>query len=273
METRASAVAPWTAPIKTGHLKHPRQPQHLRVSGTAASDTGLSNLSTLTQLRDLHLSSDRFTDAGLAHLEGLTTLRVLSLGNWNITDAGLEHLRGLTELESLDLEAVNVTDEGIKNLQQALPNCRIKRMRADPWIVGRAKGMLGCRWAFAQSDARRYRNDPYPVREHEVFKMLSGLVEIHLDSGVTLTFQGRCEYQVEWAHSAVLTLGKVTTGVAKTRSCPADPVSFTISTPFAVVTGSDLEMDAEVDWFGNLRAHVFKGNAELRLPRAKARTM
>ena len=67
------------------------------------------------------------TDAELVHLKGLTKLEVLWLNNTHITDAGLVHLKGLTKLEGLGLDHTQVTDEAMENLQQALPNCDIRR--------------------------------------------------------------------------------------------------------------------------------------------------
>ena len=43
-----------------------------------------------------------------------------------VSDAGLAHLKGLTKLESLLLYSTKVTNAGVKQLQQALPNCKIK---------------------------------------------------------------------------------------------------------------------------------------------------
>jgi internalin A len=57
----------------------------------------------------------------------LTQLRDLYLGNTRITNAGLKHLKGLSHLRALCLNGTQVTDEGIKDLQQALPDCKIKR--------------------------------------------------------------------------------------------------------------------------------------------------
>ena len=51
----------------------------------------------------------------------------LDLFDAQVTDAGLVHLKGLTQLQELYLVDTKVTDEGVKKLQQALPNCKIRR--------------------------------------------------------------------------------------------------------------------------------------------------
>ena len=52
---------------------------------------------------------------------------MLFLNNTKVTDAGLEHLKGMTNLRKLTLVDTQVTDEGVDKLQQALPDCKIKR--------------------------------------------------------------------------------------------------------------------------------------------------
>ena len=60
-------------------------------------------------------------------MKGLAKLERLYLGGNQVTDAGLEHLIEMKSLEYLDLANTNITDEGVKKLQQALPNCVIRR--------------------------------------------------------------------------------------------------------------------------------------------------
>ena len=92
------------------------------------TDAGLVNLKGLTKLENLGLTNTNITDAGLVHLKGLTNLQTLSLSRCNnITDAGLVHLKGLTTLTFLDIKNTQITDAGIAELQQALPNCDIRK--------------------------------------------------------------------------------------------------------------------------------------------------
>ena len=86
----------------------------------------------LMKVIQVDLSGTRVSDDGLKHLKGLTDLGSLYLNNTQVTDAGLEHLKGMTHLRSLSLRGTKVTDEGIQELQQALPNCRIRRSITAP---------------------------------------------------------------------------------------------------------------------------------------------
>jgi WD40 repeat protein len=121
----------------------------LDAAGTEFDDAALQRLKGFTRLRELTLSDSMVTDAGLEHLKGLTQLRRLDISGLRVTDAGLEHLKGLHQLRELNLSSepsslylvvdppkkwlhrelggTRVTEEGVKRLQQALPDCKIKR--------------------------------------------------------------------------------------------------------------------------------------------------
>jgi internalin A len=45
-----------------------------------------------------------------------------------VTDNGLDQVKGLSELTTLSVRSTKVTDAGVQKIQQALPNCRIRRM-------------------------------------------------------------------------------------------------------------------------------------------------
>ncbi len=51
----------------------------------------------------------------------------MSVDERQVKDAGLEHLKGLMQLKKLVLHDTKVTDKGVKRLQEALPNCKIRR--------------------------------------------------------------------------------------------------------------------------------------------------
>ena len=135
------------------HLKGLTQLQRLYLRNTQVTDSGLAHLKGLTQLQRLYVCNTQVTDSGMEHLKGLSQLQALWLGGTKVTDAGLEHLKGLSQLRGLGLgdtldckivtatgwehftarmaihtsDTTTVTDEGVKKLQQALPNCQIKR--------------------------------------------------------------------------------------------------------------------------------------------------
>ena len=112
---------------KLVHLKGFTELKYLILNDTQITDAGLMHLKGLAELAKLWLKNGKITDAGLVHLKGFTKLKYLSLWGTQITDAGLMHLKGLPELEGLDLRDTQVTDKGVKELQDALPNCRIRR--------------------------------------------------------------------------------------------------------------------------------------------------
>jgi hypothetical protein len=91
------------------------------------TDARLEHLKALTQLQELFLDGPQLTDTGLEHLKGMTQLRELKLRDTEVSDSGLEHLKALKQLRELDVCGSRVTDEGVKRLQEALPNCKIKR--------------------------------------------------------------------------------------------------------------------------------------------------
>jgi hypothetical protein len=105
--------------------------KELRLNATPQASTDLSPLSALQSedLQYLQLSSSRVINAGLRYLRGLTGLRVLWLYDTPIGDDGLVHLQALTGLRVLNLRSTLVSKEGIDALQQALPQCEIRR----PW--------------------------------------------------------------------------------------------------------------------------------------------
>ena len=109
------------------HLKGLTNLRWLYLDKTQVTDTGLEHLKELNNLRWLFLHGTQVTGTGLEHLKELTNLEWLILNGTQVSDAGLEHLTELNNLEILGLSGTQVTDEGAEKLQQALPNCGIKR--------------------------------------------------------------------------------------------------------------------------------------------------
>ena len=104
-------------------------PEELRLNVSPQASTDLSPLGRLQpeDLQYLQLSSTRVTNAGLSYLRGLTGLRVLWLYDTQVNDTGLVHLQGLTGLRVLNLRSTLVSQSGVDALQQALPQCEIRR--------------------------------------------------------------------------------------------------------------------------------------------------
>ena len=91
------------------------------------TDADVVHLAQLPRLKHLQLGNTQVTDAGLIHLSSLKNLSGLNLDNTQVTDAGLVHLAGLKGLKHLNLYKTQVTDAGASELQESLPNCRIRR--------------------------------------------------------------------------------------------------------------------------------------------------
>ena len=78
-------------------------------------------------LVSLALDEVAVSDDAMKVIGQQTKLRSLFLYNTQVTDAGLKHLTDLTELRILYLAGTAVTDVGAAELEQALPNCVIRR--------------------------------------------------------------------------------------------------------------------------------------------------
>ena len=89
--------------------------------------SGLVHLQRATQLRALRLEEDGIEGGELKHLSSFRKLKRLSLGDMQAGRDDLGHLTGLGNLEALSLSGATVSEAAISRLQQALPNCRIRR--------------------------------------------------------------------------------------------------------------------------------------------------
>jgi Leucine-rich repeat (LRR) protein len=93
--------------------------EHLILSGTAMTDTGIQRLEVLTRLRSLRVNGTKISDDGVRHSAGRTRLESLWLGQSQVTDAGLEGLATLAELRDLNLATCpRITDAGLEHLRQ-----------------------------------------------------------------------------------------------------------------------------------------------------------
>jgi hypothetical protein len=104
----------------------------LDVGETAVTDSGLTSLAGMKNLRRLHLDRTAVTDAGLAQLSPLTRLELLNLHATKVTDAGLASLRSLPRLRSLYLWQTKVTPEAVAKFgEQQTDQKKIARWRAE----------------------------------------------------------------------------------------------------------------------------------------------
>jgi len=99
----------------------------IHLGDSQISDVGLASLSEFKKLKHLWLNETQISDSGLVRLRSLTNLESLDLWGTQISDAGLTHLKRLNKLHTLTLMDTQVTEEGVKELQEALPNCEIRR--------------------------------------------------------------------------------------------------------------------------------------------------
>ena len=72
-------------------------------------------------------SASIFNDDGLDRLEDLPHLQTLYLRDAGITDQGIDKVKKLPRLEKLYLCDTEVTDTSVNDLQNAMPNLKIKR--------------------------------------------------------------------------------------------------------------------------------------------------
>jgi hypothetical protein len=104
----------------------------LDLGETAVTDTGLSALKSMKNLRRLHLDRTKVTDAGLAHLAPLSHLESLNLHATSIGDRGLLALQSLPRLRSVYLWQTKVTPAGVEKLAKAQTDqAKIARWKAQ----------------------------------------------------------------------------------------------------------------------------------------------
>jgi Leucine-rich repeat (LRR) protein len=81
----------------------------------ALSDDDISPIARFSGLRELRLNG-RVTNTGVSRLGRLRELRILDLGLTDVSDAALDTVGSLRSLEDVDLWFTNVTDDGLLKL-------------------------------------------------------------------------------------------------------------------------------------------------------------
>jgi peroxiredoxin len=110
----------------TVSLKTIKTLEDLRLPAEGLTDTGLTNLDKLANLKRLSLpmahSVDRkhylnpYTEKGISELAKLRSLESLSIAGPGVTDEALAHVARLTNLQSLSLFGCPIGDEGLSRL-------------------------------------------------------------------------------------------------------------------------------------------------------------
>lgn len=126
------------------HINRLPELKMLYLSGTKVTDRGLDHLVILKKLQALQLAETKLTDRGARHLSEFPELMFLSLRGTDISDDTVAVLSKLKKLKHVDITDTHITLEGLKSLQDALPDCNVRReltFRSPPEI-GPAIGPL-----------------------------------------------------------------------------------------------------------------------------------
>jgi hypothetical protein len=163
-------------------------------------------------------------------------------------------------------------------------------------LVGRITGTADCRWADSTANASQHDS----VSLGREYALLAGFLEITYDSGAKVILQGPATYTIESAGGGFLSLGRLTARMEHKESgvrgqgldsdvrsavqppnqprlqrpkselanpsplAPLPSPLFSVRTPTAIVTDLGTEFGVEVDKSGASRAHVFRGEIEVR---------
>jgi hypothetical protein len=111
-----------------------RLPGLQSISIEDVNDEVLLELSSLTNLRSLHVRGDGLTDTGVAHVGRLENLRELGIGGNKLTDAALAELTRLKHLRKLHLSRTGLTQESLVPISRIenLENLSLAGFSADP---------------------------------------------------------------------------------------------------------------------------------------------
>ncbi|MEY4201195.1 MAG: hypothetical protein RLZZ265_2935 [Verrucomicrobiota bacterium] len=122
----------WTGPAWVKSRVKPQESKYFEriwavyLGGTAATDSDVRALSSLTELRELYLHRTAITDAALTGICALQKLSTLHLGNTKVSDAGIEALSCLANVKELYLFETKITEAGGQRLRAKLPNAKVE---------------------------------------------------------------------------------------------------------------------------------------------------
>lgn len=104
----------------------------LRIDGSQITEAGLTKLVSLPALKSLQLHSPRLQDSVLLKLKGLSKLERLSLCETSVTGHGFKELCKLPSLQVLDLAKTKITDAHLANLSKC---AALKDLRLDGNVI------------------------------------------------------------------------------------------------------------------------------------------
>ena len=97
-----------------GPSASPARLEKLTLAGNLITDSGLSQIATITNLKTLDLEATEVSDAGLIHLEGMKNLKVVNLGATHVTKEGLAKLQMARPDLTIELDVEPAVEEGVK---------------------------------------------------------------------------------------------------------------------------------------------------------------
>jgi Leucine Rich repeat len=91
--------------------------KQLLLTDTQTTDEGLRYIGKMTDLEELWIwSPTSITDAGVTHLTSLNNLKIIHINHSHITNKSLVFLSSLPKIEELSLEQNHFSDEGLVRL-------------------------------------------------------------------------------------------------------------------------------------------------------------
>lgn len=117
---------------RLGQLKRLKS---LKLELTDIDDEQMAQLTLIPQLRVLDLSNTEITDDSMPLIAQLTELETLDVAHTRVTYEGLKHLKQCRNLTGLLIEGTQVTPHDVERLKEALPDCSIRYIDLDKFIV------------------------------------------------------------------------------------------------------------------------------------------
>ena len=97
----------------------------LKLSGTNADDSSISQLSTFSNLTKLHLDDTKITDKALESISSLKNLQYLNLKGTTVSLMGLGQLKDLKKLKTLFVYQTKVTEKEEGRIRELFPHTEI----------------------------------------------------------------------------------------------------------------------------------------------------